>query len=49
MKANESEPSLTCRNVLDGIKSGFACVTRDESGEFLFIGQVVSGMEVARA
>jgi hypothetical protein len=49
MKANESKPSLTCRNVVDDIKSGFACVARDEPGGFLSTAQVVSGMEVARA
>jgi hypothetical protein len=49
MKANESKPLMTCRNVLDDIKSGSACVARDESGGFLLIAQAVSGMEVARA
>jgi hypothetical protein len=49
MKANESEPQVMCRNVLDDIKTGFWSVIRDESGGFLFIGQAVSGMYAARA
>jgi hypothetical protein len=49
MKANESEPQMTCRNVLDDIESGSGCMARDESGGCLFIGQAVSGMYAARA
>jgi hypothetical protein len=49
MKANESEPQMTCRNALDDIKSGSVMLTRDEPGGCLFIGQVVSGMDAARA
>jgi hypothetical protein len=49
MKANESKPQMTCRNALDDIKNGYVMWTRDEPGGCLFIGQVVSGMEVARA
>jgi hypothetical protein len=40
---------MTCRNFLDDIKTGLAFLARDEPGGCLFIGQVVSGMEVARA
>jgi hypothetical protein len=49
MKANESEPQMTCRNALDDIKSGSVIVTRDELGGRLLIDQVVSGMYAARA
>jgi hypothetical protein len=49
MKANVSEPQMTCRNILDDIESGSGRKIRDESGECLFIGQVVSGMYAARA
>jgi len=49
MKANESKPWMTCRNVIDDIKSGSAFLTRDEPGGSLFIGQVVSGINAARA
>jgi hypothetical protein len=44
-----SEPLMTCRNPLDDIKSGAVYLARDEPGGSLFIGQVVSGMKVARA
>jgi|SRR5665213_168646 len=49
MKANESKPLRTCRNALDDIKTGYVSLSRDEPGECLLIGQVVSGMEAARA
>jgi hypothetical protein len=49
MKANVSKPQMTSRNILDDIESGSGRKTRDESGECLFIGQVVSGMYAARA
>jgi RNA-directed DNA polymerase len=49
MKANESEPWVTCRNGVDDIKSGSACLARDESGGSLLTGQAVSGMYAARA
>jgi len=49
MKANESEPLMTCRNAVDDIKTGYVSLSRDEPGGCLFIGQVVSGMEAARA
>lgn len=48
-KASVSEPLMTCRNVLGGIETGCLLSARDESGGSPFIGQVVSGMEVARA
>jgi hypothetical protein len=40
---------MTCRNPLDDIKTGLVGYARDEPGGSLFIGQVVSGMKVARA
>jgi hypothetical protein len=49
MKANESEPPLTCRNELDDIKTRLATLAWDESGGSLSTAQTVSGMEVARA
>lgn len=49
MKANESKPWMTCRNLLDDIKSGSAWPTRDELGGSLLTAQVVSGMYAARA
>lgn len=49
MKANVSEPQMTCRYLLNDIKSGSALLTRDELGGCLFIAQVVSGINAARA
>lgn len=50
MKASESEPQMTCRKTQDDIKTeGAAGTPRDEPGGCLPIGQVVSGMYVARA
>lgn len=49
MKANESEPQVTCRKAVDDIKSGLGVWFRDESGGCLLIGQMVSGMYAARA
>lgn len=49
MKANESEPQVSCRKALDGIKTGALSLSRDESGGCLFIGQTVPGMDAARA
>jgi hypothetical protein len=49
MKANVSKPWMTCRNLLDDIKSGSVTLARDEPGGCLFIDQVVSGMYAARA
>ena len=48
-KANESEPPMTYRNGMGDIKTGGGLSFRDKSGGCLFIGQVVSGMKVARA
>jgi hypothetical protein len=49
MKANESKPWMTCRKLLDDIKSGSVWLTRDESGGSLLTAQMVSGMYAARA
>ena len=49
LKANVSEPLMKCRNALDDIETKFYLLTWDEPGGCLFIGQVVSGMEAARA
>jgi hypothetical protein len=49
MKANESKPQMTCRNALDDIKTKLAFLAWDEPGGCLFIDQVVSGMDAARA
>jgi len=48
-KASVSDPLMTCRNHLDEIETGSGGPARDEPGGCLLIGQVVSGMEVARA
>ena len=49
MKANVSKPWMTCRKLLDDIKSGSVTLARDEPGGCLFIDQVVSGIYAARA
>jgi hypothetical protein len=49
VKANESKPLMTCRKARDDIETGLVFCARDEPGECLLIGQVVSGMEAARA
>ena len=49
MKANESKPLMTCRNLLDDIKTRFVILAWDKSGGSLLTAQMVSGMEVARA
>jgi hypothetical protein len=49
MKANESEPQLTCRNARDDIKTRSGSLAWDESGGCLLIDQAVSGMYAARA
>jgi hypothetical protein len=49
MKANESEPQVSCRKAVDDIETGACSLFRDESGGCLFIGQMVSGMYAARA
>ena len=48
-KANVSEPLLTCRKRGDDIKTGVQLLPWEESGGCLLIGQMVSGMKVARA
>jgi hypothetical protein len=48
-KASASEPLMTRRKTLGGIETGDALESRDEPGGCLLIGQVVSGVEVARA
>jgi hypothetical protein len=40
---------MTCRNGMGDIRTGSGPSCRDEPGGRLFIGQVVSGMKVARA
>ena len=47
-KASVSESLLTCRNVVDDIKTGVNRRLRDKSGGCPFIGQTVSGMKAAR-
>jgi hypothetical protein len=49
LKANVSEPRTKCRNALDDIETKFYPLTWDEPGGRLFTGQVVSGMNAARA
>lgn len=49
MKASESEPLLTCRKFLDGIKTRAASWAWDKPGGHLSTAQAVPGMEVARA
>ncbi len=48
-KASASEPLMTCRKRIDGIKTGVESFPRDEPGGCLPTGQVVPGMKVARA
>ena len=48
-KASASEPLLTCRNIRDGIETGEAKSLRDGPGGCPSIGQVVPGMQAARA
>jgi hypothetical protein len=40
---------MRCRKRIDGIETGVELLPRDEPGGCLLIGQVVSGMKVARA
>ncbi len=49
MKASESEPPKTCRNVSDGIETRYVVLSWDESGGDLLIAQAVPGIQVARA
>lgn len=46
-KASESDSLMTCRNLATGIETGVSMRSRDESGGCPFIGQAVSGVEVA--
>ena len=48
-KANVSEPLLTCRKRSGDIETGVQLLPWDKSGGCLLIGQMVSGMKVARA
>jgi hypothetical protein len=48
-KANAIEPSMTCRKLLDDIKTEAEAVSRDRRGGSLLTARVVSGMKVARA
>lgn len=43
----EIKPLLKCRNGIDEIKTEGKSLSRDKLGGNLFIGQVVSGIEVA--
>jgi hypothetical protein len=48
-KANESEPPMTCRKRIDGIKTGRELFSRDESGGYLPTAQAMPGIKAARA
>lgn len=48
-KASGTEPLLTCRKAIDDFETGVSIRLRDEPGGCPLIGQVGSGMEVARA
>src|SRR6266496_3330759 len=48
-KVSVSKPLMTCRNNMGDIDTGRGVRVRDEPGGCLLSGQVVSGMEVARA
>ena len=48
-KASESEPPMRRRKRIGDIETGVESLPRDESGGCLLIGQVVSGVKVARA
>lgn len=48
-KANVSEPLLKCRKRSGDIETGVQLLPWDESGGCLSIGQMVSGIKVARA
>ena len=48
-KASESEPLMRRRKRIGDIETGVESLPRDESGGCLLIGQVVSGVKVARA
>ena len=44
-----SEPLMTCRKLLDDIKTEIEVVSRDQRGRSLLTARVVSGMKVARS
>jgi metal-dependent hydrolase (beta-lactamase superfamily II) len=46
-KMNASEPSMTCRNDKDDIKTEVGLLLQEESGRYLVTAQAVSGIEVA--
>jgi len=46
-ETSASEPLMTCRNSMDGVKTGFETLTQDKPGGNLFTGQAASGMKVA--
>jgi hypothetical protein len=48
-KANVSEPLMNCRKRSNDIKTRVPLLPWDKSGGCLLIGQMVSGIEVARA
>ena len=48
-KTNTSEPAFTCRNRLDGVKTGEVMLPQDELGGCLLIGQAAPGIEAASA
>lgn len=48
-KANASKPLMKCRKCMSDIKTRVCVMFWDESGGCLLIGQVVSGIKVARA
>ena len=48
-KANESEPLVKRRKRIGVIETGVQLLPRDEPGGYLFTGQAVTGVKVARA
>jgi len=48
-KVNANEPLMKCRNSIADTKTERSLLTREESGGYLFIVQMVSGIEAARA
>ena len=49
MKANASEPLMTCRKPIDDIKTEVSSMPREQPGGNLPTAQAVSGIQVARA
>jgi hypothetical protein len=47
METNTSEPSITCRNSRDVIKTRFALLIWDKSGRNLLTDRMVAGIEAA--